>query len=155
MAKVKEKVMNQCKVAFEVITKANGYNTDVMTVSRIPKEYFGLVEPQFPALFVSDLGVEVPVDQSDPAAIVHRVQIEVQGHFRDRTTDISSNFNGLVADILKVIYAPIVFEDPPGPQNKYADHVTFVGLEVQSENPPDILFRVQFTVDYFFNKSAP
>ena len=36
MAKVREKVMNQCKTAFEVIKKANGYNTDVMTVSRIP-----------------------------------------------------------------------------------------------------------------------
>src|SRR3990172_1134441 len=134
MPKVREKVMDQCKKAFEVIKKANGYNTDVMTVSRIPKEYFGLVEPQFPALFVSDLGVEVPVDQSNPAAIIHRVQIEIQGHFRDRSPEISSNFNGLVADIMKVIYAPIIFEDPPGPQNKYADHVLYVGLEVQSES---------------------
>ena len=153
MAKVREKVMNQCKVAFEIIKKANGYNTDVMTISRIPKEYFGLVEPQFPALFVSDLGVEVPVDQSDPAAIVHRVQIEIQGHFRDRSPEISSNFNAFYADIKKVIYAPIVFEDPPG--TKYADHVLFIGMEVQSESPPDILFRVQFTLDYWFNKAAP
>jgi len=153
MPKVREKVMDQCKKAFEVIKKANGYNTDVMTVSRIPKEYFGLVEPQFPALFVSDLGVEVPIDQSDPAAIIHRVQIENQGHFRDRTPEISSNFNGLIADIMKVIYAPIVFEDPPG--TKYADHVLFVGIEVQSESPPDILFRVQFTVDYFFDRANP
>lgn len=153
MPLIREKVMNQCANAFSIIKKANGYNTDVMTVSRIPKEYFGLVEPQFPALFVSDLGVEVPIDESNPLAIIHQVQIEIQGHFRDRTPEISSNFNGLVADIMKIIYAPIIFEDPPG--TKYADHVKFVGMEVQSESPPDILFRVQFTVDYFFNKIAP
>lgn len=153
MPKVREAVLEQSNNAFKVISKANGYNTDVKTVSRIPVEVFKLNDTDIPALFTSDEGVEIQLDESDPTAVKHQLLIQVWGFFRDNSTSFSTNFNNFLSDIIKVIYAPILYESSPGV--KYADGVKFMGIHVPSENPPDIIFRVQFRVDYWFNKTAP
>ena len=153
MPKVRDAVLEQSKKAFEVIKIANGYNTDVKTVSRVLVEAFQLNDTDMPALFISDEGIEIQLDESDPTAIKHQLLIQVWGYFRDTSSLISTNFNNFLSDIIKVIYAPILYESSPGV--KYADGVKFIGIEVKSENPPDIIFRVQFKVDYWFNKTSP
>lgn len=152
MPNVRNAVLEQARAAFDVILKPI-YNTDIKTVSRMPPEAFQLNDTDYPALFISDEGVEEMIDQSDPAAIKHRLLIEVWGFFRDTSKLLSENFNKFIADIMKVIYAPIIFNDSGG--NKYADGVRFEGLVVTAESPPVITFRVLFSVVYWFNKTAP
>ncbi|MCI0557435.1 MAG: hypothetical protein MN733_02990 [Nitrososphaera sp.] len=146
----RNKVLQHVADQLATITIANGYNTDVATVSRIlmvPQQISG----QYPALFVTDTGIEAPIDRTIASQIAHLMTIEILGYFQDTSADISKNYNLLIADIWKVIYAPIIFNDG----QKYAERMDIVGLETMSEASQDITFRISLSVIYWFDKSNP
>ncbi|MCI0531896.1 MAG: hypothetical protein L0Y74_08120 [candidate division Zixibacteria bacterium] len=154
MPKVRDKVFEQVKTSLLAIKTASGYNTDVKTVSRTLQTLEQMNDIDLPALFVVDAGAEAVENDSNPQQIFHRLLIIIQGYFRDRSAQFSNNFNGLIADICKVIYAPMTFEE--GGQ-RYADNLILRAIQVtgQDTEPQQLTFNVQIEVTYQFSNTAP
>lgn len=144
MSETRGTILEALKNALKGITKANGYLSDVVFVSRKWVAWETLTSDQFPALMVIDDGSEEIEDDAHEWVIAN-MSPTIVGYVKG--DDVSSEFSKLESDLKKFIYSKPDLGDN-------AKVFIYDGMVVFTMDDL-IYFQMSVTITYDFQKSSP
>ena len=99
---LRERILENIVSELKTISTANGYRTNVKTVSRQVKDISELTEPEFPALFVIS-GGEV-IEEATNRALMKKLSVGILAYVYD-TSATDTKISNILADIQEKMYA--------------------------------------------------
>lgn len=100
---VRNGLLDNLKTALEAITKTNGYNTDIKTVTRDATAFGTLQESHTPAIWIPAGGSEtrlIPVGTNQRRSMVINLQGKV-----DKKESVTILYESFLADLRKCLHA--------------------------------------------------
>lgn len=147
MSNVRYNILENLKTALEGITKANGYQTDIVMVSRKFQGWEGLTSEKFPALFVLDDGRE-EVQSEEGGWVFANMYPAIIGYVKEKE-DLSLAFGKLDADMKKFLYSNLNLGDN-------CKAVIYMGYDVIFTMSDElIIFQLRPQIIYDFPKADP
>jgi len=146
MANTRHTILENLKTELAKITIANGYQTNIVSVSREFRSWENLTSEKFPCLFVLDDGREDVEDESGDYVFVNMYPAIV-GYVKDEN-DVALVFGKLDADIKKFLYS-----NPDLGEN--CKMVLYKGYDSIFTLDDVIIFQLSPQILYDFLKSDP
>jgi hypothetical protein len=146
MSNVRHTILENLKTELAKITVANGYQTNIVSVSREFKSWENLTSEKFPCLFVLDDGRETVEEETGDWVILNMFPAIV-GYVQDQN-DVVLAFGKLDSDLKKFLYSkPNLGEN--------CKEIFFTGYDHIFTLDDMIIFQLSPKIIYDFLKSDP
>lgn len=146
---VRNDILNSLVTALRGITKANGYNRSIRTVSRVFEPWQSVPQSKMPILFVLDDGTEdVDNDSGGGQWIFSLYRPAIVGYITGQPEDLPDQFGDVDADLKKFLYS----QPDLGTNCK---QILFEGYDLIITIDKFIVFQIRPYIIYDFDITNP